>query len=598
MGEGLERRTLLAGLVFQDASLASDVAITPTSGVPTHQPGAIPDVNTAHSVDNNLEQSNNLYYSENILSTTPSPDQTSNLLDIVSRGGLTAKSLFNVSQTAGLATGGNPGDVVVNITPTDPSEKAGDKVTVQLTASFQVLALAQQNAEATVTDDVHYTYNGGAPVSLLAASGQDLQSGEADPGSAAFQAQIGDSFTLHFSDGVSIKSIAPFGFNNGGYKAELSLKLSVKPLPKPKIAPQALDWSANGGVDFSYLISDADLTQATPITFFWASGSDFTKDVLQQVGYSYTIPAGTQAQTQAYGPIHIDGSKLTGAPGGTKYLLAVADPNNTLGDFDPQTNVTGMQLLLSVQPVYQNLGYWASSPGYLLGHSVKDTIASSGCALTSLVMALDFAGVQTDPAILNKLLTISPNGYSGKDTLNWGPATAIAAGAANDFTVHWNSVITSDPQQLRDLLTSTGAPIIVHVDNEHPANSTHPNGYTTDHFVLVTGIDGDTFWINDPGYTSRKTLDVAAYGNDFETRGYVSDPTDVSALYVASSSAGTGLDFAVSGPQGLITGMPPGGRQPLSQMPNAVYFVVGAHGPNLLYSQDVVTVDEPQPSDP
>ena len=73
-----------------------------------------------------------------------------------------------------------------------------------------------------------------------------------------------------------------------------------------------------------------------------------------------------------------------------------------------------------------------------------------------------------------------------------------------------------DPQQLRDLLTSTSSPVIVAVRN------THQDGSVSLHFVLVTGIDGNTFYINDPGYSSRTTLN--AYGNDFELRGYVSDP--------------------------------------------------------------------------
>ena len=132
LGEELERRTLLAGIAFQFTSLASEVTITPAAGGPLPQDDSIPDVNSGDGVNNNLKynQSNDVY-SENILTTSPSTDQSSNVLDIVSRGGLTSHSLFSVSQSAGLATDGTPGDVTVNIVPTDPSEKPGDKVTVQ-----------------------------------------------------------------------------------------------------------------------------------------------------------------------------------------------------------------------------------------------------------------------------------------------------------------------------------------------------------------------------------------------------------------------------------------------------------------------------------
>ena len=105
-------------------------------------------------------------------------------------------------------------------------------------------------------------------------------------------------------------------------------------------------------------------------------------------------------------------------------------------------------------------------------------------------------------------------------------------------------------------------------------NTQHADGAVTLHFVLVTGIDGNTFYINDPAYPGDTTLN--AYANDFELRGYVSDPTsDLSELYVSSSSSGAGLNLAVGNAQSLVTGLASGTSQPVNDIANAVYFTDG-----------------------
>ena len=262
------------------------------------------------------------------------------------------------------------------------------------------------------------------------------------------------------------------------------------------------------------------------VNFYWANGPEYPNNVIgTKPAYSTEVPAGQCEKSTAYGPINVPGGYLQGAPSGTTNLLVVTDPNDTLSDFDPTLNSASLKLLLDVTPVSQGNGNWG---GVLIGYSATKTIGSSGCALTSLVMALDYAGVQTDPRALNTLLTASNNGYVGTASLNWGPATNIAAANAGQLDLEWNPVTTTDPQALRNLLLLTADPIIVHVFNPHQTDANPPQTYYTDHFVLVTGIDGNTFYINDPGYAGRTTL--AAYDSAFETRGYVSDPPDVSAV--------------------------------------------------------------------
>ena len=43
------------------------------------------------------------------------------------------------------------------------------------------------------------------------------------------------------------------------------------------------------------------------------------------------------------------------------------------------------------------------------------------------------------------------------------------------------------------------------------------------HFVVVTGKQGSSYTIDDPGWPSRTTLD--AYNNEFEMRGACGGPT-------------------------------------------------------------------------
>ena len=102
----------------------------------------------------------------------------------------------------------------------------------------------------------------------------------------------------------------------------------VAALALPIIAPTVLTFDTNdGGVNFGYTISNADLPQATTVALYWAPDSTFdkTKDTL--------IPGSvtdTQTTIGAYASPHIDRKTLGVSPSGTRYLLAVADPDNKI----------------------------------------------------------------------------------------------------------------------------------------------------------------------------------------------------------------------------------------------------------------------------
>jgi hypothetical protein len=464
--------------------------------------------------------------------------------------------VLQASGPAGLAVPAttNPFNVAdrLAVTAQPPSPvAAGNRFDVQVSAAEDV----QGNLDTNFTGPVTILLdNGPAGSTLDGTLTVDAVAGVADFRDLILD-KAGTGYTLLASDGLSSATTNPFD------------------VMAASVLPTSVQWNtpSQGGVHFSYQVINGPLSQNVPLAFYWADGPEFPTDDLAPVNYPFTVRKGTS--TQSYGPVSIPGPQLTGSPAGTSYLLAVADPDNTLGNFDPQKNVFAMPLVLPVSRLYQSrdpstneLETWAGDP---LGFSTKDSIGNSGCALTSLAMALNYAGVATDPHILNGQLTNPPvplrRGYVDADHLDWGQATYIAAFSAGNPSVQWHGVITSDDQQLRDLITSHAAPVAVQVFNPSSTNM---------HFVLVTGLDRYTFTINDPGpYADRTTLD--AYPT-YQTRGYVTDPaTDLAQLYVASSSTNANLNLSVTNAAGQATGVPPGATSPLHQIPNAVYFVDG-----------------------
>src|SRR5262249_46473455 len=136
----------------------------------------------------------------------------------------------------------------------------------------------------------------------LATTSQDLQGGESDPGSATFDAKIGDSFTLHFGDLVSAKSIPPYGqFNNVGYKTDLSLSISVKTTPDIKMDDVKIDDSGSNtspgfAVDFDYQ------TENEPTPFIVGLYFSPTPSFSPSLAVPVTDPSTGAAATQVITP--------------------------------------------------------------------------------------------------------------------------------------------------------------------------------------------------------------------------------------------------------------------------------------------------------
>jgi len=189
-------------------------------------------------------------------------------------------------------------------------------------------------------------------------------------------------------------------------------------------------------------------------------------------------------------------------------------------------------------------------------------------------MALNYAGIPTDPGQLNTLLE-NDHDYD-ENEVNWGPATRDASTNKVVFHAHRSS----DTQYLSQSLDN-GFPVIVKVSTSAGA----------DHFVLVIGEQNGRFVINDPGHVNATTLDY--YNNTFETRGFVS--AQAGNISEFDISAGTETEVLVLDPLGRLTGYEPSSELIVEQIPQSVHFsdsleksdLTGAPGTNTAHMVDI-----------
>lgn len=166
--------------------------------------------------------------------------------------------------------------------------------------------------------------------------------------------------------------------------------------------------------------------------------------------------------------------------------------------------------------LYDSANLWAGE---------KNTIARWGCALTSAAMVFKYHGVNTmpdgaalDPGSMNSWLKSQPDGYVRGGLINWLALSRLSkvAKEKNTYTfdaLEYERVFGENKERLTSDLNDLKWPGIL----EEPG-----------HFIVATGVDGDTFYINDPFY-SRNSLND--YSNTFNSLGrYMPTNTDLSYL--------------------------------------------------------------------
>jgi uncharacterized protein YvpB len=155
--------------------------------------------------------------------------------------------------------------------------------------------------------------------------------------------------------------------------------------------------------------------------------------------------------------------------------------------------------------------------GNRLGTSPTETVGTSGCAITSVVMMLNYYGISTDPAQINAWLT-NNGGYAFDDKILWATIDTYTNGKVT-FTGWLGPDVA-----LIDNEIDAGRPVIAEVSL---------NG--NQHFVILTGHDPNGFIMNDPWFNDRNYFS-ARYGDPFT--GIVSIRTYMPQLPLAVRGGG------------------------------------------------------------
>jgi hypothetical protein len=202
------------------------------------------------------------------------------------------------------------------------------------------------------------------------------------------------------------------------------------------IVPTSLTWNTTqGGVDFSYEVTGADLPRDTTAALYWASGTT-TADIIQSatvntqtVNDKLVIPAprGTA------GIIHFDVSDLTQPPPAATYLLAVVDPNNLIdeGTAGEANNV----LPLTVNDIAM------TSAQIQGGNAVQftfETTGNPGPFQVGLYRSTD--GITFNPADLIATQTVTPASLNPQSPGTFTLPSGFSADVAHPYLV-----VVADP---------------------------------------------------------------------------------------------------------------------------------------------------------
>ncbi|MGI6294711.1 MAG: DNRLRE domain-containing protein [Armatimonadota bacterium] len=142
---------------------------------------------------------------------------------------------------------------------------------------------------------------------------------------------------------------------------------------------------------------------------------------------------------------------------------------------------------------------WSPWAYYQLGFCSGVSICDAGCAMCSSAMILAFYGVNANPANLNEYLKANGGYYSGCN-IYWAPVAGMSGGSVTWVASYDWTYVAADLNVVNAQLDA-GYPLIC---------ETRYNGGM--HFVVITGRDGATYYINDPGFGDKTTLN-ARYGS-------------------------------------------------------------------------------------
>lgn len=262
---------------------------------------------------------------------------------------------------------------------------------------------------------------------------------------------------------------------------------------------------------------------------------------------------------------------------------------------------------LAVIPHTQGGLFWGND---IYDHRDDVTIADKGCAMTSICMGLTFIGVtqlpvgggtiNMDPGNFNQYLqnypTRSPGVcYGPNGNVQWVQIANVFnlhADGVNDRRIRFNGATTTlssliDRAASDGFLTAAitaGYPVVVGVNSRRNGSA-----ISSGHFILVTGIAGTDFTINDPGNRNKRLLSSYA---DYDIRGYYAPARQMSTRSLRAADTPTtsaeipgglsftvndAVDIVVTDPNGLRTGIDNSTAPPTvyREIPGTCFFMDG-----------------------
>ena len=341
-------------------------------------------------------------------------------------------------------------------------------------------------------------------------------------------------------------------------------------------APPAFFWLGSGAVFNSE--GPFTFTSTTPVTVDvtddFCPGDRFRiYDFGVAIGDTTAVPVGVDCTEVGPAAAFVDPSFSHGsfALGSGAHSITLQIVNNPFGAGRGYIRVLPEGCQLNITRLSQGDTRW-NPPAYTTPYDRSDkTIQDLGCALTSLSMALNFAGSSNDPGSLNQFMNQN-NLYNGESVDFASTTKKISNGVLKFKRTVLDSRVDFETasQYLKDTLCK-GFPVIVGVKtclNPKTNKLEFPC-----HFVLVKGkqdnADGSTeFLIADPGYVTKTSLND--YNNKFVTRGFVADPPgDISELNL---SVDDNTELLVIDGSGRRTGLDPLTGNILQEIPGADHF--------------------------
>lgn len=174
---------------------------------------------------------------------------------------------------------------------------------------------------------------------------------------------------------------------------------------------------------------------------------------------------------------------------GKKYGFTVDTSTISGSDMSNSDSSDSVSYVKLNVPLYKQADY----PGKLGFSSV--TIADKGCAISSAAMVFSYYGVQINPGDLNIWLKQN-NGYKDGDIVKWETAAGISRGKVKFIERIDYTHIPADLYKINTELND-GHPVIAQVKSKSGGQ----------HFVVITGYSGSTYYINDPIYGKSKLSD-------------------------------------------------------------------------------------------